>query len=144
MKELWSERKESITDRSGAAHALQISPYDNTEADPAAGALAGPFGAFGLHAHVGLSAGPVDVWLICNKSQLDYLTGESERIEKVPIDRKVLDARCKQVFEDFAVKVKLALRSEQVLPNDEIHIRLGPDVRVPPYGPDWRRALREE
>jgi len=144
MKEPWSERRENITDRSGTTHVLQIAPYDNIEADPSDGKLAGPFGASGLHAHVGHPAGPIDVWLICTKMQHEYLTGDSERAEKAPVDQKVVDGRCKQVFEDFVVKVKLAIRSEQVLPNDEIHVRLGPDVRVPPYGPDWRRALREE
>jgi hypothetical protein len=144
MKEPWSERKESITDRSGATHALQISPYNNIDADPADAKVTGPFGASGLHAHVGYPSGPIDVWLICTKMQRDYLTGEGEQADKVPIDQKLLDARCSQVFEDFVVKVKLAIRTEQVLPNDEIHVRLGPDVRVPPYGADWRRALREE
>jgi hypothetical protein len=49
-----------------------------------------------------------------------------------------------QLLDDLAMKVKLAFRAGQLMPGDEIHVRLGPDVRVPAYGPEWRRALRED
>jgi len=144
MEPLWPERSDKVKDRNGADHALLISCYNNLDADPADTTLVGPFGAFGLRARVPQRAGDINVWLICSKPQWDYFTGEGERAENVSVDARTLESRRNQVLEDFAVKVKLALRAGNIVPSDEIHVRLGPDIRVPPYGPDWRRALKEE
>ena len=144
MNPLWTERTDKVADRTGAELPLTVKPYDNLDADPADTNLVGPWQAFGLCATVTHPAGKINVWLICTQLQQEYFTGEGERADKVAVTEQELAGRRKQVMEDLLVKVKLAIRAGQLAPGDEIHVRLGPDVRVPPYGPDWRRALREE
>ncbi len=143
MEQLWTERIDNAKDHNGADHRLKITHYDNREADPA-GPIRGPFGASGLHAAIEHASGAIDVWLLCSQTQYEYFSGEAEQAAGTPPDRAILQTRRNQLLEDLAMKVKLAFRASQLMPGDEIHVRLGPDIRVPAYGPEWRRALRED
>ncbi len=144
MGYLWTERIDIAKGRNGADHRLRITPYDNREADPADPTVKGPFGAVGLHAAIEHAGGGVDVWLVLSQTQYDYFSGESEQAASTAVDNATLQTRRNQLLEDLAMKVKLSFRAGQLMPGDEIHVRLGPDVRVPVYGPEWRRALRED
>ena len=144
MEQLWSERTDSAKDYNGADHRLKTAPYNNFDADPGNPGIKGPFGAAGLHAFIEGGTGNIDVWLLCSQAQWDYYSGEAEKAAGAPVDDRELQARRSRVLEDLTVKVKLAYRAGQLTPGDEIHVRLGPDVRVPAYGPEWRRALRED
>ncbi len=144
MKQLWDEMIDSAKDRNGVQHRLKIASFDNTEADPADPNLKGPFGIAGLRASVEHAGGSIDVWLSCSQTQQDYFSGEAEQAAGTPADDRTLQMRRTQLLDDLAMKVKLAFRAGQLMPGDEIHVRLGPDVRVPAYGPEWRRALRED
>ncbi|MBN2537832.1 hypothetical protein JXB37_06105 [candidate division WOR-3 bacterium] len=136
----WTPRVDSVTDRQGKTHRLTISRYDNLD-PPADDARPGPWDAFGLRARIEHPAGDINVWLACTLAQRDYFAGETGNGETTLLDVKEAEARSNAVREDFTIKVKLAFRSGQLLPGDEIHVRLDPELRVPPYGEHWRRAL---
>lgn len=144
MGHLWTERIDIAKDHNGADHRLRIIPYDSRETDPADPAVKGPFGAVGLHAAIEHTGGGVDVWLLISQTQYEYFSGEAEQAAGAAADSDTLQTRRNQLLEDLAMKVKLTFRAGQLMPGDEIHVRLGPDVRVPAYGPEWRRALRED
>jgi len=138
----WKDHRDSVSDKEGGRHALEVEKYDNLDSDEQPDA--GPWNAFGLHARIDHKSGPINVWLACTPVQKAYLVGEAETDgEQTLLEAKTLQARCNQVLEDFTVKVKLAFRTGQLLPGDEIHVRLDPGLRVPPYGEKWRRALSD-
>jgi hypothetical protein len=138
----WANRQDSVSDKEGGRHPLDVGKYDNLDSDEQP--ESGPWNAFGLHACIKHESGPINVWLVCTPVQKAYLVGEAERDEEQTLlEAKTLEARCNQVLEDFTIKVKLAFRTGQLLPGDEIHVRLDPELRVPPYGEKWRRALSD-
>lgn len=144
MEPVWQRREDAVKDKHGENHRVSFSSYNNLDAKPDSEPPPGPWGAFGLRAEIEHQTGKIDVWLLCSELQWGYLVGETEEPGQTLLEAKTLESRRNQVLEDFTIKVKLAFRTGQFLPGDELQVRLGPDLRVPPYGPEWRRALRAD
>ena len=158
MEMVWQQCSDSVADKSGAMHRILISPYNGLDADatyrgdtppasqaaPDAGTPTEPLNCFGLKAEIEDKRGNINAWLLCSKHQWGYFVAEGEAAEQKAPKAETLQARRSRVLQDFVVKAKLAFRAGQILPGDEIQVRLAPDASVPPYGLEWRRALREE
>ena len=143
MSLLWPIRSDTINDEDGNPHPISARPYNNLTGDCQSGEPCGPVGHFGVRAEIGKTKQElINVWLRCDEPLWDYLTGEGAK--DLPRERERAKARRNEVFEDFMARVKIAYRSGQLLPGDEVHVKLSPDGKVPSFGPEWRRTLRED
>ena len=139
---VWERRRYAVTDHKEVRRSMVVTPFNNLEMEPNGD---GPPGFFGLHASIEHEHGNIDVWLLCTKLHWAYYKGGSpEEDLAADVDKMTLESRRWEILDDFAAAVKKALARGVVLANDEIHIRLGADLRTPEYGPEWRRALRDD
>jgi len=141
MELLWEGRRDLVTGPDGAKHQIRVTAYNYRDLEPNEVPTGGPPGCFGLRADVEHGQSEIRVWLLCNDRQWHYFGGDRDPGAPLGDDLWDLDRRRRDILDDFVRQVKRAYTGAHLLPGDEIQIRLGAEITVPEYGPEWRRSL---